>query len=245
MMRITILGTGGALPPGGRAQSGIFIESAAGCLLLDCGSGVLLRLAQAEIDLARLNTILLTHLHLDHMSDLLPLLTARWLNGQVQTRLYGPKGTEALLQDLMAHYDYVQEHVRLSITELAGGMAIEAQGFQIECLKVEHGTPALAYKFDRRFVFSGDTVPLSQMSRFAGGCKLLLHECSLPDGVEAPHHSRPRELGEALANCDAAKLVLTHLYPPTRGREVEMIRSVKQHFAGQVELAEDLARYEL
>ena len=244
-MKVTILGSGGALPPAGRAQTGIFIDKATDCLLLDCGSGVLWRLAQAKIELARLNTILLTHLHLDHMSDLLPLLTARWLNGQAETQLYGPEGTEALLRDLIAHYDYVQEHVHLSITELQGGDAFAARGFQIECLKTEHGTPALAYKFERSFVFSGDTVPLTQMAQFAGGCKLLLHECSLPDGVAAPHHSRPRELGEALADCDAAKLVLTHFYPPTQGREAEMISSVRQNFAGQVELAEDLARYEL
>jgi ribonuclease BN (tRNA processing enzyme) len=245
-MKITILGSGGALPPKGRAQTGIFIEKGERCLLLDCGSGMLMRLDQANIDVARLNSVLLTHHHLDHMSDLLPLLVARWLRDKTHTSIYGPEGMRELIDELLKLYEYVRRSVKVEVTELKSGDRFELEGFQIEALQTDHGgVPMLAYKFDGKFVFSGDTTPFSGMAEFARGCRLLIHECSFPDGFEVPNHATPRRLGEVLASCAVERLVLTHLYPQTQGHEEEMINSIRKHFNGKVELAEDFMSFEL
>lgn len=245
-MKITFLGTGGASPPSGRAQTGIILEEGDRCLLLDCGSGVLLRLDQAGIDPARLNTILVSHTHLDHVSDLLPLVTTRWLTGHTRTRIYGPEGTAYFVRDWLKHFDYVRKHVDLQICEVEGGARFEADGFRITCLRTDHGeVPARAYKFNDRIVVSGDTAPIPEMAEFARGCELLVHECSFPDGHEAPNHTTPRALGRLIAESNLKKLVLTHFYPQVEGGEQEMIRSVKGHFAGDVRLAEDLMSLEI
>jgi len=245
-MEVMILGSGGALPPKDRAQTGIFLEKGGSCLLMDCGSGVMMRLDQANIDVARLDTILLTHHHLDHMSDLLPLIVARWLREKTHTHIYGPEGMKALTYELLKLYEYVRRHVIVEVTEVRSGQSFQLEGFLIEALQTDHGgVPTLAYKFDGRFVFSGDTAPFPEMAEFAKGCKLLVHECSFPDGVEVPNHTTPRRLGEALGRCDVEMLVLTHLYPQTEGHEEEMIKSIRRHFKGEVGLAEDFMRFEL
>jgi len=245
-MKITILGSGGALPPKGRAQTGIFLEKDERCLLVDCGSGVLMRLDQAGIDITRLESVLLTHHHLDHMSDLLPLLVARWLRDKTHTSIYAPEGMKALINELFRLYEYVRRHVTVEVTELRSGQSFELEGFLIEALHTDHGgVPTLAYKFDGIFVFSGDTAPFGGITEFARGCELLVHECSFPDGFEAPNHTTPRRLGEVLAGCDVEMLVLTHLYPQTEGHEEEIIKSIRRHFKGEVRLAEDFMVFEL
>ncbi len=244
-MKVTILGTGGALPPPRRAQTGLLIEKADDLLLIDCGSGVLLRLQEAGVDFARIDDVLLTHHHLDHLSDLLPLLVARWLRGKTHTRIYGPEGTEALLRAQLELFPYAREHVSLSVEELAPGKSFEIAGFRVEALLTRHHHPTLAYKLDRAFVFSADTAPMEEMAAFARGCELLVHECSFPDGVEVPNHSTPSALGEALKTCDVQRLVLTHLYPQTQGREEEMLRAVRERVSGEVLLAQDLGMWEL
>jgi ribonuclease BN (tRNA processing enzyme) len=244
-MKVTILGTGGALPPTGRAQTGLFAEKGERCLLIDCGSGVLLRLDQAGIGIARVETVLLTHHHLDHMSDLLPLLVARWLREHTYTRIYGPEGTEALLRHLLELYDYVRQHVTLEIHELKSGDRVEIGGFSVECLATRHSALTLAYKIDEQFVFSGDTAPFPEMAEFAKGCEILLHECSFPDGYEISHHTTPSALGQALKGCDVKALLLTHFYPQVQGRELEIIQAIKKRFKGDVRLARDLMWCEL
>ena len=244
-MKVTILGTGGALPPPGRAQTGIWVEKGDHRLLIDCGSGVLLRLQEAGVDPARVDDVLLTHHHLDHLSDLLPLLVARWLRDKTRTRIFGPEGTEALLRLQLDLFPYAREHVSMEVQELAPGASYEIAGFRVETLLTRHPHPTLAYRLDGRFVYSADTAPMPEMADFARGCELLVHECSFPDGVEVPNHSTPSALGEALRGCDAQRLVLTHLYPQTQGREAEMLRAVKENFLNGVLLAQDLMRWEL
>lgn len=244
-MRVTILGTGGALPPPGRAQTGILLEKGDRCLLIDCGSGVLLRLQEAGVDFARLDDVLLTHHHLDHLSDLLPLLVARWLRDRTHTRVYGPEGTEALLRSQLELFPYAREHVSIEIQELSPGAGYEIAGFRVETLLTQHLRPTLAYRIDEAFVYSADTAPLEEMAEFARGCELLVHECSFPDGGEVPNHSTPTALGRALKGCDVKRLVLTHLYPQTQGREEEMLRAVRENFPNEVALAEDLLRFDL
>ncbi len=245
-LRVTILGTGGAVPPPDRAQTGILVERGGRRLLIDCGSGVLLRLDQAGADPAQVETVLLTHHHLDHMSDLLPLIVARWLKGHRRTRVCGPEGTRALLERLLGLYDYVRRHVALDVRELKDGDRVELEGFAVECLRTRHPVPTLAYKLDGVFAFSADTGPFRELAEFAHGCELLLHECSFPDGVEAPaHHTTPSALGEALKGCDVRLLLLTHFYPETRGHELAMLQAVKRGFQGEVQLARDLMELEL
>jgi len=247
MMKVTILGSGGAIPVAHRAQSGVLIEKEHGHesspILVDCGSGVLHRLVQVGAGLERIKTIFLTHHHLDHMSDLLPLVTARWLLGYTETSIYGPEGIKELIKSLLDLYEYVRANVDVHTVELKSGQVIEVEGYKIECLQTIHRIPTLAYKFAEQVVIGGDTEPSADIARFAHGCKLLIHECSFPDGFAEPYHSTPSGLGEVLRDCNLETLVLTHLYPQAEGKEVQMIEGVKKNFQGKVIMAEDLAHW--
>lgn len=244
-MRVTILGTAGALPDPQRAQSGYLLEKDGRLVLIDCGSGVFSRLAQLSLDWAKLDTFLLTHLHLDHVSDLLSIWAARWLIGAPEAALYGPHGTREFIAKLLDLFPYIRDHVRATVHELGAGEIWDIAGFEVATLAMNHYVPTLAYKFDRKIVICGDSEPEPALVDFVRGSKVLLHECSFPDSISAPLHTTPTALGQLLASADVEWLVLTHLYPQAAAQSEELIQAVQKYFPRKVTVATDLQVIEL
>ncbi|MUV61173.1 MBL fold metallo-hydrolase [Halobacterium sp. CBA1126] len=237
-MRLTFLGTGAAMPTGDRMQTGLLLEKSEERLLVDCGSGVLHTLARTDVGYEGVDTVLLTHHHLDHVSDLLPLLKARWLAGEEELTVAGPTGTEGLVTDLLDVHEYLQGRVDLTLREVDVG-SFAVAGFDVEAIETRHSMPGLAYKFDGALAFSADTEAFAGMGEFADGCEVLVHDCSFPDEVDVSNHPTPTQLGESLAGVDVEELYLTHLYPHTEGKHREMRDAVSEHFDGHVAVARD------
>jgi ribonuclease BN (tRNA processing enzyme) len=252
------------MPTPGRVQTGILVESDAAVddgdgtdgtdsvddgtrprrLLVDCGSGVLNRLSTTDAGYEAVSTVLLTHHHLDHVADLLPLLKARWLAGEEHLEVVGPVGTKALVDGLLEVHDYLQGRVEMRVREVTAE-SFEVAGFAVEGFETRHSMPCLAYRFGDDFVFSGDSEAFAGLANFASGASVLAHDCSFPDEVDVSNHPTPTQLGEALAGTDVGRLYLTHLHPHTRGKHSEMIRSVERSFDGDVRLAKDGLRVDI
>jgi ribonuclease BN (tRNA processing enzyme) len=236
-MRVTFLGTGSAMQSAGRAQTGILVREGDRRVLVDCGAGVLRRLQQ-EAGYEAVEHVLLTHHHLDHCADLLPLLKARWLAGEETLSVAGPPGTEALVRDLLDVHEYLQDRVDLSVRDVDEG-DFEFAGFDLSAMETRHSMQCFAYRFDDRFAFSGDSEAFADLASFADGCDLFAHDCSVPDEVDVSNHPTPSQLGEALAGVDVGAVVLTHLYPHTDGEHEEMLASLEASYDGEVRFAED------
>jgi ribonuclease BN (tRNA processing enzyme) len=245
-MRVTFLGTGSAMPTGERYQSGLVVEDDDRTLLVDCGSGVLHRLQQSGVGYEAISTVLLTHHHLDHVADLLPLLKARWLAGEEHLEVVGPAGTKDLLDDLLGVHDYLDGRVDLQVREV-GEHAFEVAGFEVEGFETRHSLPCLAYRFGDAFAYSGDSEAFEGLANFADGCSALVHDCSFPDEVDVDNHPTPTQLGRALADSgmEVETVFLTHLYPHTEGRHEEMLQSIEAAYDGDLRFAEDLRTLEL
>ncbi|WP_224335230.1 MBL fold metallo-hydrolase [Haloprofundus halobius] len=262
-MHVTFLGTGSAMPLPDRVQTGLLLEPSADDesgdenggvgtdtadrrpLLVDCGAGVLHRLSQTDVGYEGVASVLLTHHHLDHVSDLLALLKARWLAGEDHLELVGPAGTKSLLDDLLSVHDYLQDRVELAVREVTEGEPFEVAGYSVEAHETHHSISCLAYRFDDGFTFSGDSEAFEGLANFADGSRVLAHDCSFPDEIDVSNHPTPTQLGEALAGCDIDRLYLTHLYPHTEGKHREMLDSVEANFDGDVRIARDGLRFEI
>jgi len=245
-MRVTFLGTGSAMPTGERYQSGLVVEDDDRTLLVDCGSGVLHRLQQSGVGYEAVSTVLLTHHHLDHVADLLPLLKARWLAGEEHLEVVGPAGTKDLLDGLLGVHDYLDGRVDLQVREV-GEHEFEVAGFEVEGFETRHSVPCLAYRLGDAVTFGADSEAFEGLANFADGCAALVHDCSFPDEVDVDNHPTPTRLGRALGDSgtDVGTVFLTHLYPHTDGRHEEMLQSIEAAYDGDVRFAEDLRTLEL
>ena len=240
-MQVTFLGTGSAMPIPGRVQTGLLLERGDDTLLIDCGSGILNRLSGTDVGYEDVSTVLLTHHHLDHVADLLPLLKARWLAGEESIEILGPPGTRALIEGLLAVHEYMQGRIQIDIREL-DPEPFDVAGFEVDAIETRHSMRCYAYRFSGSkgdFTFSGDTEAFEGLARFAAGSRVVAHDCSFPDGIETSNHPTPTQLGEVFAGSDVDQLYLTHLYPHTDGHHEEMIEAVARAFEGDVDVAED------
>jgi ribonuclease BN (tRNA processing enzyme) len=244
-MRVTFLGTGSAMPTGERYQTGLLLEDPDGDadpLLVDCGSGALHGLAETDVGYEGVDTLLLTHHHLDHVSDLMVLLKARWLAGETTMEIVGPEGTEELVRGLLSVHDYMQDRFEFTFREVAPG-EFGVAGYDVEAVETVHSMYCLAYRFetdDAVFTFSGDSEAIDEIAALAEGSAVLAHDCSFPDDIDVDNHPTPSSLGETLADRDVGRVYLTHLYPHTNGRHEEMIEAVESAgFDGEVKMARD------
>ena len=88
-MRLTTLGTGAAAPDARRVNAGHLVEAGPVRLLLDCGSGVVHRMASVGADWSGVTHLALTHFDADHIGG------AAVLEGRVGTALHGPPADDA------------------------------------------------------------------------------------------------------------------------------------------------------
>ncbi|MCL9817899.1 MBL fold metallo-hydrolase [Natronocalculus amylovorans] len=250
-MEVTFLGTGAAMPIADRVQTGLLVSNADRHLLLDCGSGILHRLSQTSVGYEAIDTVLLTHHHLDHISDLLVLLKARWLAGETALEIVGPPGTESMLEQLLSVHSYLQGRVDLSIREIAADERVTICGFGVDAIETVHSMDGYSYRIapesdgEPVFGYSGDTEAQSSIAQFFAGCRVVAHDCSFPDSIDVSNHPTPTQLGEAFTDADVDRLYLTHLYPHTEGKHDEMCQAVSNGFAGEVRIARDGLRIEI
>jgi ribonuclease BN (tRNA processing enzyme) len=253
-MYVTFLGTGSALPTGERFQTGLLIErdntakddSDSGSVLVDCGSGVLHSLSRTDVGYEGISTVLLTHHHLDHVSDLLPLIKARWLAGEEELTIVGPPETSTLIDDLLSVHEYMQGKVDLSVRDVESS-SFSLAGYDVQAMETRHSMYCLAYRFERDdhdavFTFSGDSEAFDDLADFADGSTVLVHDCSFPDEIDVSNHPTPSQLGKVLEGQDIDQVLLTHLYPHTHGKHEGMLDSIGEYYDGDVRFARDGTR---
>jgi ribonuclease BN (tRNA processing enzyme) len=95
-LEIVVLGSGG---PGatGRAASSYLVRIAGiPRILVDAGPGAFARLGEAKLSLAKVDIVLLTHLHIDHTGELPGLFKARAVSSSdpIVFNVWGPDGSQ-------------------------------------------------------------------------------------------------------------------------------------------------------
>src|SRR3974377_2452785 len=93
-LEVVVLGSGGPRAFGRAGSSFIVLVEGVPRILVDAGPGAFLRIGQLDVDLEKIDTVLLTHLHIDHSGDLPAFFNARALTsvGPITYRVFGRDG---------------------------------------------------------------------------------------------------------------------------------------------------------
>lgn len=142
-LKIKFLGTGNAVPTEMRNHTGILVSFANETILIDCGEGIQRQLKIAKISPNRINKILITHWHGDHILGLPGLFQTLAMTGYNKTlKIYGPRGTHRFMAAIKQLIDF---HINLEIHEISSGIFINEKDFLIEAEAMQHGILSLAY----------------------------------------------------------------------------------------------------
>jgi ribonuclease BN (tRNA processing enzyme) len=246
-MKVRLLGTGTSLPDPNRVQSGVLIETDGTALLLDIGSGVLQRLTQTDVDLTSINHVFISHFHIDHCSDFLPLCQTLWLLGYDKTlELYAPPRIREWSRGMYdIAFPYLREKLLVEKTLLKKNDVIHLGSVVVAMSPTTHSTlESRAFRVEhegKSVVYSSDTAPCREVIDLAAGADVLIHECNWLDGDHPKGvHTSPSELAEIVERAEPRKVVLTHVSPEVVAKEKQVVASVGRRTKAEVMLARDL-----
>lgn len=194
---VVVLGTGTPNADPTRSGPAVAVVRGERSYLIDAGPGIVRRAAASGLTALtppNLRTLFLTHLHSDHTVGLPDVILSAWtLERTVPLEVYGPPGTAAMVNHLLAAYDEdIRNRIdglepanttghRVVVHEVSDGYVYRDGDVTVRAFAVPHGDwkHAFGYRFeapDRSIVFSGDTRATDAVVTACNGCDLLFHE---------------------------------------------------------------------
>lgn len=244
--QIVTLGTmAGPMASAQRAQPATLLRWPGGMILVDAGDGVTDQLARAGIDPVKLRSIVITHIHADHVGGLFALLARRYQLIDPPVTVYGPPGTRRMVEGMLAAMEPLiltspalpgaaprnpADGVR--VVEIGDGDSITVEGVAVRAAANSHylsGTsapdPAQAQSLSLRFelpgrsvVLTGDSGPSDKVAALAKGADVLVSSILDLDGaVAAIKASRP-DAPPAFFAAARAHFAGHHLSPEDAGK---------------------------
>jgi len=154
LFEIVFLGTSASAPSVHRGLSAQVVMHDEHRFLIDCGEGTQRQILQSGIGFKRLNKILITHGHLDHILGLAGLLStfSRW-EAIDELEIYGGHWALARIHDLL--FGVVLRGARppmqIHLHEIEPGKLFEWQDFSVSAFPVYHrGPDCLGYLFEEK-----------------------------------------------------------------------------------------------
>ena len=269
-IQVQVLGSGGPELTDNRASASYLLwHEGRGRILIDMGAGSMLNYERSGARIEDLELILLTHLHVDHSSDLPALVKASFFTERrADLPIYGPTGNalmpntknfiRSLFDEESGAFRYLGGYVSgteayrlqaydVTATGRATQTVIDTEHFRIRATPVHHGpVPALAWRIDigdRAIVISGDMNGDNHtVEGLAVGADLFVAHHAIPEGAQGAArnlHMPPSVIGDIAAAAKVKRLVLSHRMTRTIGREVSSERVIRERYSGPIAFAED------
>ncbi len=151
MFDLVFLGTSASVPSPERGHPAVLLAATGGRTLIDCGEGAQRQLLTSGAGFSRLDRILLTHSHLDHILGLPGLLATLGLQER-RTPLTiggGPQTLSLVGRLFEALWGAGRAPIALELVPLAAGRVAAEAEFAIDCFPVAHrGTDSFGFSFE-------------------------------------------------------------------------------------------------
>ncbi len=224
-MKIKLTGTG-SITASESCASALIDEK----ILIDCGNGLLKHLMSHDIDIYKIDTILITHLHADHFFDLPFIILLRsFTSVENDLMIYGPLGTKQAIYKLFevgySEIKDVDKYLtggRTNIIEYSNSRIVN-EHYLIKAYEVDHGAFVPAYGFTVgdgvvTIGYSGDSKRCDNIDKIVQNSNLSVLDCSFVTGNKS--HMGVNDIEELIDEYDK-EIVVTHLSNEARQKALE------------------------
>jgi len=243
-VKVVVLGAGNAMPASGHLYSQMALFYGDNVAVIYSGNNPINPLLNIGVSLDRIEHIILTHFHPDHVAALPNFLTEMKIRGRTAPlTIHGNPFTIERVRQLIDLF---------ALNKVPGKYAIELRVFddgedvlvfenelvRVSATLMKHFVPTSGLTFEnletgRSIGYTCDTEPCSGVESLAKGKNVLFHECT----GKGPGHSSVEEAALAARAAEVDELILIH-YPTVNSDPKKLIGQAEAIFAGKISLAE-------
>jgi ribonuclease Z len=151
MFDLTFLGTSASVPSAERNHPGLLVAASGKRILVDCGEGTQRQLLRSGAGFRRLERLLLTHGHFDHVLGIPGLISTLGLqhSPDVMTINGGPRTLDVVTRMFAGLWGQGRAPIPLKLVPVTEGEIIDEGDFAIACFPVRHrDTDSLGFSFE-------------------------------------------------------------------------------------------------
>jgi len=251
MPRLIILGAAAALPEADRENTFMALVGDQAAILIDCAGTPIQRLRRAGVDLARLDGLIVTHHHPDHVYGVPMLFLGLWLSGRRSPfHVFAPPRTLRAVEAIMDALEWKAWPglfpVEFHEVPLAEGVTVlDWPDFRVLASPGVHMLPVISVRVEAKktggvLAYCCDTEPTPALKPLAWQADVLLHESVGP----YPGHSSAAQAAALAAEAGAKRLVLVHFKAEGPESQTALLQEARALFSGPIELALEGAVYD-
>jgi ribonuclease Z len=248
---LTFLGSSSGMPSPTRFCSSLLLQTERINLLVDCGEGVSFSLLKYKIDPLLVDSVFVSHSHVDHLGGLFLLVQLMYLLRRGRSlNVYLPEeAMPGVKQFLRTCYLFPEKlNFELSLLPITPGFKFEAQDLSLEARPNRHLTAnqtaiedlgldnrMQSFSFilglpGKKIVYSGDIRSARDLAEIAAGADILITECTHPD---------LSELFSLMADKGVKSIILTHVPPELEEKQKEILQRAAQMGLNRLGFASD------
>lgn len=255
MTEIYFLGTGGWIATRERDNTALLIHQNKQLVLVDCPGSVIQKIKKVELEPEMIASIVITHVHPDHIYGL-PSLVHSLMLVENTINLYGTEESVHFCRNLLDLFHLREEKIkcRINFIPLKSGEDFQLQpSLHCSCLDVPHHPSSLAFIFEfrnpnKKLLFSGDTPIHPPIFKAARDIDYLIHECSAPKRyfdlypILYDMHTNSFDLGRLSQKSGVKCLIPCHIFGDLDFSESEIEQELKNNYKGRLVFLHDLEK---
>ena len=217
MVLVELLGSGNAFLPSGRLHSFSVIDKH---IIVDCPPTALASLRKAGISPADIDTILITHVHGDHVFGFpFLLLERKYISDRESLKKLTVAGSSGVRERLTHLCNLAYPGSLEEIIETINWVDVpDVEGWTMERFEVLHDPEVDPHGWMMTndegwsMIHSGDSGPYEDLWNRIGKCSFAIVEMGVPEWVNTEHHHKPSDITELANKYPNTKMVITHTY---------------------------------
>lgn len=189
-------------------------------ILVDAPPSIAKKMLKEHIDISKIDTILISHLHGDHFFGLpLFLLERRMNQPQTELNIYGPGNLIACVISMLMlgfpenDYSTFFKENKIHFYNIENYNSLELHGLQIRCLMVHHTIETFGFEFinsnGKRLFYSADTEYFEALGEKIKQADICLLNATASD-KEIPGHMSLLQLKKLSAQYPDKLIYATH-----------------------------------
>jgi len=251
--KVIFLGTGAAVASEKRDNTSLLLIVDKEVFLIDCPGSPVYKLTKIGFSFRKINRIILTHSHPDHIYGLPSLVHSQYkLKNKVL--IFAHKEAISIVKSLVKIHRLEDRNKfpQLIYEEISPNLNkpfYRSENFSIYAFRVEHYSDSLGFKFlfknGKSLIFTGDTAYSKEILKISKNADYLIHDCFSPSRFFKIYkelrreHTNSLSLGKLASQANVKILIPIHFCTELNFSFKEIIGEIRNNFKGRIFIPTD------